>query len=177
MRDVLNELRPRVERLTRERSVEMLNAVLSHQPPVRRRGRNSVLVVATVLAIAASMLGFGLIIGNDEQESPVTADCTPMIRVDDIVYELRRYEEVNSATPLGQAQLSECEDTRRRSRGSYFPDDPRQKNAWSFEGTNPDRVLGIRQAGGIFSVYIATDATDNEIQRILHELKRSRTPR
>lgn len=68
------------------------------------------------------------------------------------------------------ADEAECHDVGKDAAGSVFPGDPRQLNAWTFEGYPPEQVLGVRFDEHTFAVFVADSLPEGDRDQILRDL-------
>lgn len=170
MNDVVNQLKPRGEQLTPEESEARLAAIIfSPRPQVRHRRRSALIAAASLVAVGVTAVTVGpqLLAGNDPgQQSVVTGECTPRLRLNGTLYEASTYTEGLPATRIGGAELSACDDNGANPRGTHFPAEPQMVDVWSLEGIDPAQGVGVALSDG-FTVYIALSLTSSERQEIL----------
>lgn len=101
-----------------------------------------------------------------------TADCSSQVRAGGIVYTSYGFtEDLSGATEHSSADVAECEDTRRDSRGAYFPESPRTVATWRFADYPPEKVLGVRFGEtDTLAVYVADSVPDLERDGIYEAL-------
>ena len=108
------------------------------------------------------VLGLLVLAGcTTSESSPATQDCAVAVRHQGTVYVEAGFTS-NRGTPVGEADLSSCDDTGEDPRGTYFRGDPDHVTVWSFRGQDPGRVLGIRAPGGVRRVLVAENLTEPE---------------
>lgn len=172
MNDILEEIRPRAEHITHERSQAMLEEIMSTEVPRRKLPPTKAIAIAAASVVvvgAGATLGASLLSGDNQPT--VVSDCQPRLRMDGIVFEQRTYAEAARSAEVGKAELSNCDDLRKDATGAFFPEDPDRAAAWSLLDLDPTQVIGVRQPDGSFSVYIALKVTPEEIQDILDRLQ------
>jgi hypothetical protein len=99
-------------------------------------------------------------------QSDVAADCALAIRHEGTTYVEHGFTS-RPATRTGQADDAECDDTGTEPKGAWFPEDPRRVDVWTFDGHDPDEVLGVREPDGTFRFFVAEGVNARPIIRSL----------
>lgn len=110
-----------------------------------------------------------LIAGCGDQVPQRASDCSQAIRTEDVVYAEAGFV-TGAARRQGQAERASCDDNGEAARGAYFPRDAQEVQIWSFEGQDPQIVLGVRESGGRFRVFVAQGENAPEV---VHALRKS----
>jgi hypothetical protein len=75
------------------------------------------------------------------------------------------------SAPVGLAEQAECHDVGDDADGSVFGADAPQVEVWSFEGYDPDEVLGVRFGAASWTVFIAETVSPSSTEEITRELR------
>ncbi len=100
------------------------------------------------------------------------ADCALAVRFDGTEYVEHGFTD-HSATRLGQGEDSQCDDMGVDPRGSYFAEDSRKVDVWSFDGQDPREVLGVRESTGRLRAFIARGVGTAKADAIVEALGQS----
>jgi hypothetical protein len=125
------------------------------------RSTPAALLVPAILTVTLQPLG------GCAERSVVAADCARIIRHEGTTYVEHGFADP-PATRAGHADDAECDDQGPEARGPWFPDDPRQVDVWTFDGHDADEVLGVRQPGGGFRVFVAEGVDADPVIRSLN---------
>jgi hypothetical protein len=127
------------------------------------RERRVVGAVAAVLVLGA---------GCGSGGSPTTSsDCQAQVRVDGGVFTGYGVTRRKPSAPVGLAEQAECHDVGDDADGSVFGADAPQVEVWSFEGYDPDEVLGVRFGAASWTVFIAETVSPSSTEEITRELR------
>ena len=105
-------------------------------------------VILTVAFSACSQSG-----GEGGQTA---GDCAAAVRFEGAVYVEGGFSD-QPAKRLGRADRASCSDVGPDARGVYFADDPAPAPVWSYAGYDPAQVVGVRESGRTFRVFLAED--------------------
>ena len=100
--------------------------------------------------------------GGDQAQS--ASDCSAAIRSRDVVYVEAGFVR-GPADMQGPAEYASCDDLGEDAQGVYFTDDATEVRAWSFEGHDPRTVLGVREQGQRFRVFVAEGEDASSVMR------------
>jgi hypothetical protein len=77
-----------------------------------------------------------------------------------------------SAKSDGQAEYASCDDLSDHPQGAYFPTDAHEVAVWSFVGHDSMVVLGVRESGDRFRVFVAEGQDASKVLRtVRHSLQ------
>ncbi len=138
----------------------------------RRSKRKRHTVRAASVAAAVTLIAVGAFLAR----SPVggsgnlaAASCVVPVRFNGQIYTGMGYASEPPTKKLGLADQATCDDIG-KDVGVYFPEHPRQVEAWAYDGVNPDLAIGVRGATDDFVVLVAEDVPESTAQRIADRL-------
>lgn len=120
--------------------------------------------------LLAALTGLVLVAsGCSGSSGQASADCGTSAQRGDTTYSGHGFTD-DVATKLGEVELAECHDTGPDPDGSVFTGHGERVAAWSFEGQDPDDVLGIRATESRWLILIADDVSPEGVDKILKDL-------
>ena len=98
-------------------------------------------------------------------------DCATVVRLGATEYIERGFTR-DVGTPLGDADLSECDDVGADARGAYFPEDPTTVNAWAVPGFDTSDVVAITYNDRLYGVLVSEDAARHIQARVIEQFSK-----
>lgn len=131
------------------------------------------MVAATLAVCLGAVAAIALLVQGTGGHPRGTADCTPLVRLDGVVYRQHSYLDYRPTRSAGTAERSDCDDLGRDAKGSQFPEHPQHVTAWSLRDEQTDDVIGIQETDELLAVYARVGTPENQIEKTVDRLRRT----